>query len=121
MQFSTLIVATLAAVASAGPAVKRQADCPEVDAIPFCGVRSLTLQAQNLFRESDANTENQQQYPCILTAATDIGCGPEDYPCMCGKFADLRLAAAGCVLTNCGAAGVADVLAAAEAVCAACA
>jgi hypothetical protein len=50
MQFSTLIVATLAAVASAGPAVKRQADCPEVDAIPVCGVRSLALQAQNLFR-----------------------------------------------------------------------
>lgn len=38
MQFSTLIIATLAAVASASPAVKRQADCAEVDQIPECGV-----------------------------------------------------------------------------------
>jgi fructoselysine-6-P-deglycase FrlB-like protein len=40
MQFSTLVIATLAAVASASPAVRRQAECPEVDNIPVCGVGS---------------------------------------------------------------------------------
>ena len=38
MHFSALVVAALAAVASAGPAMKRQAECPEVGNIPACGV-----------------------------------------------------------------------------------
>jgi hypothetical protein len=40
---------------------------------------------------------------------------------MCAKFSDLQTAAAGCVFTNCGIAGVSGVLSAAQAVCAACA
>ncbi|KAH6850536.1 hypothetical protein B0I37DRAFT_444549 [Chaetomium sp. MPI-CAGE-AT-0009] len=97
MQFSTLVLATLAAVASASPAVRRQADCPEVDNIPVCG------------------------YSCILAAVTQIGCGVDDYACMCSKFSDLQLAAAGCVISNCGLAGAPAVLSAAQAVCDACA
>lgn len=38
MQFSAIFIAALAGLASAGPAVKRQNDCPEVDDIPLCGV-----------------------------------------------------------------------------------
>ncbi|KAK4138407.1 hypothetical protein BT67DRAFT_369360 [Trichocladium antarcticum] len=97
MQFSTLIIAALAAVASASPAMEKRVPCPEIDLIPLCG------------------------YGCILDAVTAIGCATEDYPCMCSKFADLRLAAASCVYTNCGLAGAGPVLAAAEAVCTACA
>ncbi|GAB1314651.1 hypothetical protein MFIFM68171_04861 [Madurella fahalii] len=97
MQFSTIFIAALAGLASAGPAVKRQNDCPEVDAIPLCG------------------------YPCILAAASSIGCATDDYQCMCGQFAELRLAAASCTYTNCGIEGTQAVLEAAEAVCAACA
>jgi hypothetical protein len=40
MQFSTILLATLAAVASASPMAKRD-DCPEVDNIPICGVSCL--------------------------------------------------------------------------------
>ncbi|KAK4149421.1 hypothetical protein C8A00DRAFT_18887 [Chaetomidium leptoderma] len=96
MQFSTFIVATLAAVASAGPTIKRQADCPEIDKIPICG------------------------YPCILTAVTAIGCEADDYACMCGKFDDLRSSAAACVVTNCSFGDSLAVVSAAQAVCAAC-
>ncbi|KAJ4301964.1 hypothetical protein N0V88_002092 [Collariella sp. IMI 366227] len=97
MQFSTLIIAALAAVASAGPArMSPRVDCPEVDDIPLCG------------------------YPCIEAAATAINCATDDYPCMCASFAELRLAAAACVYENCGLDGTPAVLAAAEAVCAAC-
>ncbi|KAL2136210.1 hypothetical protein VTI74DRAFT_4840 [Chaetomium olivicolor] len=97
MQFSTLIVAALAAVASAGPAAMKRADCPEVDKIPACG------------------------YNCILAAVTDINCAVDDYACMCSKFDQLRLAAAPCVYENCGLDGTPAVLAAAQAVCDACA
>jgi hypothetical protein len=47
MHFSTLIVAALAAVASASPAIKRQAECPEVDNIPICGVSLLIIRVQS--------------------------------------------------------------------------
>ncbi|KXX73377.1 DNA-directed RNA polymerase subunit beta' [Madurella mycetomatis] len=97
MQFSTIFVVAFAGLASAGPALKRQNDCPEVDDIPLCG------------------------YPCILAAASDIGCAADDYSCMCGQFDELRLAAASCTIENCGIEGVQAVLDAAEAVCAACA
>ena len=60
------------------------------------------------------------QYSCILAAVTEIGCGAEDYACMCSKFSDLQLAAASCVITNCGIDGTPAVLAAAQAVCDAC-
>ncbi|KAL2141210.1 hypothetical protein VTI28DRAFT_2716 [Corynascus sepedonium] len=97
MQFSTLIIATLAAVASASPAVKRQADCAEVDQIPECG------------------------YQCIVDAAAGLGCAEADYTCMCGSFDELRNGAAGCVLEKCGLDGAPAVISGAEAVCAACA
>ncbi|KAL2263571.1 hypothetical protein VTK26DRAFT_6219 [Humicola hyalothermophila] len=98
MQLSTLVVAALAALTSAKPAVqKRQAECPEVDNIPICG------------------------YNCILSAVVEIGCAVDDYSCMCSNFSQLRLAAAPCVYENCGLDGTPEVLAAAEAVCAACA
>ncbi|KAL2022368.1 hypothetical protein VTK56DRAFT_5435 [Thermocarpiscus australiensis] len=93
MQFSAIIIAALAAVASAGPAFKRQAECPQVNDIPACG------------------------YPCIVSAATNIGCATDDYPCMCGRFNDLQNAAAGCAINNCGLSGALQVLAAAQAVC----
>lgn len=73
------------------------------------------------FRRDDRTDPGPKQYGCILDAVTAIGCATEDYPCMCSKFADLRLAAASCVYTNCGLAGAGPVLAAAEAVCTACA
>lgn len=38
MHFTTFAVLTLAAVASASPAIKRQTACPEADNIPACGV-----------------------------------------------------------------------------------
>lgn len=38
MHISTIFVAALAGLASAGPATKRQNTCPEVEAIPRCGV-----------------------------------------------------------------------------------
>ncbi|KAG7289271.1 hypothetical protein NEMBOFW57_005636 [Staphylotrichum longicolle] len=101
MQFTTFAVIALAAVASAGPAIKRQTACPEADNIPACG--------------------ETRQYPCIASAVTELGCAADDYTCMCSKFNDLQLAAAGCVYSNCGLAGVSAVLSAAQAVCAACA
>jgi len=68
-----------------------------------------------------ALTVQLPQYPCIAAAVTQIGCEVDNYTCMCSKFNDLQLAAAGCVYTNCGLEGVSAVLAAAQAVCAACA
>ena len=51
MHFSALVVAALAAVASAGPAMKRQAECPEVGDIPACGVSLfLSLSPLSLFK-----------------------------------------------------------------------
>lgn len=117
MHFTTFIVATLAAVASAGPAMKRQAECPEAANIPACGVSSQTPFSGER-RNSNCKTP---QAPCILAAATQIGCATNDYPCMCSKFSDLRSAAAVCVYTNCGLDGISAVLTAADAVCAACA
>jgi hypothetical protein len=70
---------------------------------------------------NDNDDISNQQYPCIQAAVTDIGCSADDYSCMCSKFSDLQLAAASCVITNCGLAGASAVLSAAEAVCAACA
>ncbi|KAK3297260.1 uncharacterized protein B0H64DRAFT_391715 [Chaetomium fimeti] len=96
MQFSTLIIATLAAVVSASPAVRRQAECPQVADIPACGA------------------------PCILEAAVAVGCADTDYPCMCGKFDELQTSAASCVIDGCGIAGAPAVLTAAQAVCDAC-
>ncbi len=40
MQFSTLVLTTLATLAAATPLSKR-ADCPEADNIPLCGVSPL--------------------------------------------------------------------------------
>ncbi|KAL2166755.1 hypothetical protein VTG60DRAFT_2239 [Thermothelomyces hinnuleus] len=97
MQFSTVVVAALAAVASASPVLKRQAACPEVDQIPECG------------------------YDCIVNAAAGLGCQADDYKCMCDQFDALRSSAATCVLSNCGLDGALEVISAAEAVCAACA
>ncbi|KAK4118761.1 hypothetical protein N657DRAFT_694194 [Parathielavia appendiculata] len=98
MRFSTLIIITaLGVAASAGPLSKRQTECPEASNIPACGL------------------------PCIQSAATAVGCAVDGYACMCSKFDALRLAAAPCAVSNCGMAGVPALLAAAEAVCAACA
>ncbi|KAL2152231.1 hypothetical protein VTH82DRAFT_5415 [Thermothelomyces myriococcoides] len=97
MHFSTIAVAALAAVASASPTIKRQAECPEADQIPECG------------------------YDCIVNAAADLGCQAEEYKCMCDQFEALQSAAATCVLTNCGIDEALNVISAAEAVCAACA
>jgi hypothetical protein len=38
MHFSTILITALAAAVLAGPTMKRQAACPEVDNIPACGV-----------------------------------------------------------------------------------
>ncbi len=41
MHFSTLLLAALAAVATATPAtLTRRADCPEAEKIPVCGASS---------------------------------------------------------------------------------
>ncbi|KAK4170659.1 hypothetical protein QBC36DRAFT_296087 [Triangularia setosa] len=99
MQFSTLLVTALAAVATASPALRRrQADCPEVDAIPACGLQ------------------------CIYTAAEGLGCPDNtDYACMCGQWDALRSNAAGCVISSCGLLNAMTVLNAVQAVCDACA
>ncbi|KAK4194539.1 hypothetical protein QBC40DRAFT_259921 [Triangularia verruculosa] len=98
MQLSTVLVSALAAVASASPALRaRQADCPEVNAVPTCG------------------------RPCIYNAAATLGCPDNtDYACMCGQWDALRSAAAGCVITNCGILNALTVLNAVQAVCNAC-
>lgn len=39
--------------------------------------------------------------PCLKDAARAIGCGPDDYKCMCKKPEELANAAAMCVLSEC--------------------
>ncbi|KAK3306259.1 uncharacterized protein B0T15DRAFT_223147 [Chaetomium strumarium] len=97
MHFSTILIATLAAAVSAGPTMKRQAACPEVDNIPACG------------------------YPCIADAVAAVGCAETDYSCMCGNFDTVQSGATSCVLANCDLTNALAVLSAARAVCDACA
>ncbi|KAK3903647.1 hypothetical protein C8A05DRAFT_32587 [Staphylotrichum tortipilum] len=97
MRFTISLITALAALASASPALRRQASaCPEADAIPACGAT------------------------CIKDAVTQIGCADADYACMCAKFSELQSAAANCVVAGCGLEGALAVLSAAQAVCTAC-
>lgn len=70
--------------------------------------------------EKDKGTDMKAKVPCIISAASAVGCDATDFVCQCEESEEMFPSAEDCVVSACGSETASELMSAASGVCAAC-
>lgn len=70
--------------------------------------------------ERDRGTDTRLKVPCVISAASEVGCDATDFVCQCENSEEMFPSAEDCVVSACGSETASELLSAASGVCAAC-
>lgn len=78
--------------------------------------KPLTIHRTETYRETDIKTK----VPCIISAASEVGCDATDFVCQCENSEEMFPSAEDCVISACGSETASELISAASGVCEAC-
>lgn len=70
--------------------------------------------------EKYKGTDIKAKVPCIISAASEVGCDATDFVCQCENSEEMFPSAEDCVISACGSETASELIAAASGVCDAC-